>query len=125
MERLVSEKMPLVILCVDDDHVGLATRRMVLSLAGYHVLTASSGAGAFRLLRRKHVDLVITDYFLPGMNGAELTTASKATNPNLPVIVLTGAVDTPPGCEVADSIVTKGKSVQEFLTVIAKLIVRK
>ncbi len=125
METLVSETVPFVILCVDDDPNGLATRRMVLSSAGYHVLTAVSGAGAFRLLRRKHVDLIITDHYLPGMSGAELTAAAKAHNPKLPVVVLTGAVDTPPGCERADLVVTKGTPVEEFLTMIANFVTKK
>ncbi len=125
METLVSERVPFVILCVDDNPIGLATRRMVLSSAGYHVLTAVSGAGAFRLLRRKHVDLIVTDHFLPGMTGAELTVAAKAHNPKLPVIVLTGAVDVPPGCEQADLVVTKGTPIDEFLAMIASFVTKK
>jgi CheY-like chemotaxis protein len=125
MEKSVSEKQPFVILCVDDDPVGLATRCMVLAAAGYDVLTAVSGAGAFRLLQRKRVDLVITDHFLPGMSGAELTVASKGRNPKLPVIVLTGAVETPPGCEQADRVVTKGASPEEFLAMVAQLLTKK
>jgi len=125
MEKLVSQKKSFVILCVDDDPIGLTTRRMVLATVGYEVLTAVSGAGALRLLRRKQVDLVITDHFLPGMSGAELTVASKARDPKLPVIVLTGAIETPPGCEHADLVVTKGAAPEEFLTLVAKLLAKK
>jgi CheY-like chemotaxis protein len=125
METLVPERIPLIILCVDDDPIVLATRRMVLSSAGYHVLTAVSGAGADRLLRRKHVDLLITDHYLPGMTGAELTAVAKTRNPKLPVVVLTGSVDTPAGCERADLVVTKGTPPEEFLATIAKLIAKK
>ena len=125
MERLVSEKQSFVILCVDDDSVGLTTRRMVLMAAGYEVLTAVSGAGAFRLLQRKHVDLVITDHFLPGMSGAELTVAAKKLNPQLPIILLSGAIEPLPGCEQADLVVTKGSSPEEFLNMIAQLLGKK
>ena len=48
-------------------HAALLARRLILILAGYDVLTAASGDVALRIFRRRDVDLVITDYFLPGL----------------------------------------------------------
>lgn len=117
----MSEITPLVILCVDDDPIGLTTRRMLLTAAGYQVITAVSGAGALRMLRRKQVNLVITDYFLPGMTGSELAAAVKLRNPKTPVMLLTGALELPPGSEQADLVITKGVAPSDFLAAIAKL----
>ncbi len=121
MEILVSDTTPFVILCVDDDPIGLTTRRMLLNAAGYQVFTAVSGAAALRMLRRKPINLVITDHFLPGMTGSELAAAVKARKPDVPVVVLTGAVEPPPGSESADLVLIKGMSPEEFLAAIAKL----
>jgi CheY-like chemotaxis protein len=44
----------------------------LLERAGYRVLCATSGADAIRLLSYAEVDLVVTDFAMPGMNGAEL-----------------------------------------------------
>ena len=100
-------------------------RRMLLSAAGYEVLAAVSGAGALRMLRRKPINLVITDYFLPGMTGSELAAAVKTRHPEVPVIMLTGAIEPPSGSDLADLVLTKGMSPEEFLSAIAKLAPRK
>ena len=51
--------MPSVILCVDDDPNALFVRRLLLSAAGYEVLTASSITAAQDLVNRNRVHLVI------------------------------------------------------------------
>ena len=58
-----------VILCVDDEAAMLAVRCLVLSSAGYEVLTAADGAAALEIFRCIQVDLVITDYRLPRLTG--------------------------------------------------------
>ena len=125
MEKCVAKAGAFVILCVDDDPVGLMSRRQVLASVGYEVLTAVSGAAALRLLRRRAVDLVITDHFLPGMTGVELAAAAKVLNPQLPVVLLTGWPDPPAGAEQADLFLVKGMDPPEFLAVIAKLLETK
>ncbi len=112
----------LVILCVDDEQTGLTARRLLLSIAGYTVLTASSGTSALRLFNCNHVDLVITDHLLPDFTGAELARHMKQRKPEVPIALLTGLVDPPPGSESADLLLTKGMMPQQFLAEVAKLI---
>lgn len=45
---------------------------MLLEDAGYHVLTAEGGEDGLRLALQSHADLVLLDYSMPQMNGAEV-----------------------------------------------------
>jgi CheY-like chemotaxis protein len=112
----------LVILCIDDEPTGLIVRRLLLSTAGYAVLTATSAETALRLFRCNRVDLVITDHLLQDLTGAELISELKLLKPEIPVVLLTGLVDPPPGFEEADLLLTKGMRPSEFLAEIAKFL---
>lgn len=118
----MSKVNPTVILCVDDDPAGLMARRLVLSIAGYEVLTACSGEAALRILGNQHVDLVITDHFLPGFADAEIMVSMKQMRPEVLVVLLTGTPVLPPGTELADLVLIKGIAPPEFLAAIAKLV---
>lgn len=111
-----------VILCVDDEVPALAIRCLVLSSAGYEVLTAADGVGALELFRCIQVDLVITDYWLPGLTGVQVAAEMKRLKPAIPIILLSGVVEAPPGSEYADLVITKGMPVEELLSEIGKLI---
>ncbi len=82
----------LRILIVDDD---LSLRKIlyrILENGGYDVLSASSGAEAVAIFRKSSppVDLLITDYNMPGMNGLELAQECSAINAALPVLCISG-----------------------------------
>ena len=82
----------LRILVVDDD---LSLRKIlyrILENGGYDVLSASSGAEALAIFRKSSppVDLLITDYNMPGMNGLELARECSALNAVLPVMYISG-----------------------------------
>lgn len=117
----MSKAKPTVVLCVDDDPAGLMARRLVLSIAGYDVLTATSGEAALFVLRTSHVDLVITDHFLPGFNGAEILASMKQLKPEILLVLLTATPVLPPGAELADLVLIKGIAPPEFLGAIARL----
>jgi CheY-like chemotaxis protein len=111
-----------VILCVDDEVPALALRCLVLSSAGYEVLTAADGVAALELFRCNHVDLVITDYWLPGLSGVQVAAEMKRLKPAIPVLLFSGLVEAPPGSEHVDLVITKGMPVPEFLGAVDKLI---
>ena len=110
-----------VILCVDDDATALALRSAVLSSAGYEVLTAADGAAALELFRRIQVDLVITDYRLPGLTGTQVAAEMKRLKPAIPIVLFTGLVDAPLGSNHADLVITKGMPALEFLREVGRL----
>ena len=77
------------ILAVDDDTSMLAV--VERTLADYRVSIARDATEAMAILsNRERVDLLITDYLMPGMTGEELTHHARATRVGLKVLVITG-----------------------------------
>ncbi|WP_150290373.1 hybrid sensor histidine kinase/response regulator [Sphingobium estronivorans] len=87
---------PLVILAVDDDDLVLTNTAGMLEELGHTVFQAASGADALRMLEEGNVDMVITDYAMPAMTGAQLAEAIEERLPGLPVIIITGYAELPP-----------------------------
>ena len=78
-----------VILVVEDDADLQTALCDTLALAGYQTETASDGVEALEILRRKMVDMVITDIQMPGMDGHELLKQIKTQWQDLPVMLMT------------------------------------
>ena len=117
--------IPSVILCVDDEPTGLLVRRLLLSIAGYDVLTAANRDAALSTLGRNHVDLIITGHFLPDIAWAQVAAEMKRLKPEVPIVLLTGALELPLGSENADLVLPKGLDPSQFLAAIANLITKK
>jgi CheY-like chemotaxis protein len=77
-----------VVLCIDDELVGLSVRKTLLEHAGYTVLTASNGPEGLRLFEREPVDAVVLDYFMPGMHGPEVALQMRESKPGVPILLL-------------------------------------
>ena len=60
---------------------------IILEKKGYDVLTALSGEDALDLLKKQKIDIAITDIWLPGMDGFELTSRIKKEYPMVEVIM--------------------------------------
>jgi len=79
-----------VLLVDDEDLVRFATAEMVRDL-GHRVVEAGSGAEALDHLREGlKPDVVVTDYKMPRMDGAELAQQIHETHPSMPVLIITG-----------------------------------
>jgi len=78
------------VLVVDDDPVIARSFDRVLSGKGYAVITARDGDEALRKLRDEKYDVVFTDIKMPGMSGLEVAERVKASQPWLPVVIVTG-----------------------------------
>jgi CheY-like chemotaxis protein/anti-sigma regulatory factor (Ser/Thr protein kinase) len=63
------------ILVVDDDPVTRAIARKFLAQDGYRILEAADGETGLALFKDQAPDLVLTDFSMPGMSGADLTRA--------------------------------------------------
>ena len=77
------------ILMVDDEPMVRTVMGRMLERAGHSTVVACDGTEALSLLDDSF-DLVITDYDMPDMNGAELASRIAATRPDCPVILLSG-----------------------------------
>ncbi|GAY21123.1 hybrid sensor histidine kinase/response regulator [Sphingobium fuliginis] len=87
---------PLVILAVDDDDLVLTNTAGMLEELGHTVFQATSGPDALRILEQGSVDLVISDYAMPGMTGTQLADEIEQRLPGLPVVIITGFAELPP-----------------------------
>ncbi|MBL8264813.1 response regulator [Steroidobacter sp.] len=81
------------ILVVDDDE--LVRRFMCDSLLslGYQVRDTQDGADALILLDVQRFDLLLVDFAMPAMNGAEVAKAAQMKQPGLPVLIVSGYAD--------------------------------
>ena len=76
------------ILVVDDDKNTRRLMRAVLEDARYEVETAADGADALRVMDTAHIDLVVLDIMMPNMDGYELTKTLRASNSDLPILMV-------------------------------------
>jgi len=84
------------VLVVDDQDDVREVTVAHLQTLGYQPLPAASGRAALALLEdhAAAIDVLMADYAMPGMSGLDLVEAARARSPNLPVVIVTGYVDT-------------------------------
>ena len=83
-----------LILTVDDESAVLFLLREVLEERGHEVLAAPSGVEAAALAalgKLEDVELVLTDFAMPELDGLDLLAQLKRQYPELPVVVLTSS----------------------------------
>jgi HD-like signal output (HDOD) protein len=81
------------VLFVDDEAFILQLMRDYLQHAPFHVLTAQDPLRALQLLQDVSVDLVISDYNMPDMDGVEFLTQVKQHHPHIRRVISTGYMD--------------------------------
>jgi PAS domain S-box-containing protein len=82
------------VLVVDDEDDVREVAVAQLEALGFRVAHAASGKAALELLARGGIDLLIADYAMPGMSGLELARAARQRRPGLPVLLMSGYVET-------------------------------
>lgn len=81
------------LLVIDDEKTLLELFVRRLEQLSYHVCSASSGAEALEILQGNEIDVLITDFQMPGMDGCEIITRALEVHPLLQSIVVTGYSD--------------------------------
>lgn len=92
--KAVEQRQPYHILLVDDEPNVLSALKRIFRQENYRISTASDGLEALDLLVKEVFQLMISDYLMPGMNGAELLKKAKEIQPEMIRIMLTGQADT-------------------------------
>jgi signal transduction histidine kinase len=94
---------PSRILVVDDDALIARSTADMLEDLGHTVVEADSAALALAMLESDpRVDVLITDFAMPGMTGLELALAARRLRPGLPVVLASGFADLPEGAVPAE-----------------------
>ena len=105
-----------LVLCVDDETIGLDVRRMLLERAGYRVLTALDGPTGLQLFATEPVEAVILDYSMPGMHGGEVALRMRQVKPEVPILMLSAYTSLPPAVtQTVTLAMTKGEGAPELL----------
>lgn len=88
------------ILLIDDEPAQVLSIKSFLKRRNYAVLSANSGQDGMSYVERGGIDLVLTDFRMPDMNGLEVVRSIRKFNPEIPVIVITAFSDTKDAVEV-------------------------
>lgn len=87
-------RRPTLVLVVDDDSAVREVTVSMLQELGYTVLEAGSGGAALDALDQEtRIDVMLLDYAMPGMNGAEVARQATQRRPSLPILFVTGYAD--------------------------------
>ncbi len=78
------------LLLVDDEERILSALRRTLRREGYEILTVNSVAGALEVLDQRPVDLILSDFKMPGMTGMELLAEARRRQPRVARLLITG-----------------------------------
>jgi signal transduction histidine kinase/CheY-like chemotaxis protein len=104
VQRVPQTATPKTVLVVDDDTEVRTLLGELLAALGHRVVEAPDGPAALALLSKSSPDVMLVDFAMPGMNGAELAAAARAKWPGLPIVFASGyadiaQVETAVGCE--------------------------
>ena len=112
-----------VILCVDDDWNGLEGHRILFEERGYKVLVATGGDEALQLFASNPTDLVLLDYHMPGVNGDVIAERMKASQPDIPIVILSADEGLPESAlESVDVFISKSESPANLLKIVEQLL---
>ena len=113
------------LLWIDDFEAGLMLYKKMFEDLGFRVLTAGCGEAGVRLAAANRVDMVVTDYEMPGMDGVSVAEAIKALNQRTPVVLFSGSTLVPLNARrVVDAVCDKAGSRAGLLATIHRLLQR-
>lgn len=81
------------VLFVDDDAFILSALRRLMKREGFSFMTANSGREALDILESEAIHVVVSDYMMPEMNGAELLSMVRIRWPETIRVILSGYSD--------------------------------
>jgi PAS domain S-box-containing protein len=122
--RAATTTRAMVVLAVDDDALVLTNTAAMLEDAGHRVLTATSGRQALQLLAETRIDMLVTDFAMPEMTGAQLADAAQAGWPDLPVLMVSGYAELPEGAAAGVPRLAKPFRQEQLAQAVAQAVAR-
>lgn len=83
------------ILIIEDDDAARHSIRRTLERNGYEVIVTPDGKIGLNMIEQQAPDAVLTDIFMPEMDGLEFIRKIMKSKPDMPVIAMTGSIETP------------------------------
>ena len=112
-----------LVLCVDDELMQLKVCKLLLEQAGNEVITSGDSKSALAMFGSTAVQLVVLDYSMPKLNGAELARAMRRLKPNVPIVMLSGHSERPQDADnVVDAYIRKGEEPGVLLETVRELL---
>ncbi|NIP42429.1 MAG: response regulator [candidate division Zixibacteria bacterium] len=91
---MADDKEKSTVVIVDDEEMVLTSLNSFLSLeTKYNVMTFTSAKDALEYIEKNDIDVVISDYLMPEMDGISFLAKVKELRPQVPRIILTGYAD--------------------------------
>lgn len=116
------------ILILDDDIMMLKILKKIFSDKGYEVVLCSNPFEVIGIIKENKVDLAILDLILPQSNGYEVTELIRKTEPDLPIIILSGSTITESKIKAlkvgADDYITKPFEEKELIARVERTLIR-
>ena len=94
IQRAVAKERQASVLVIDDDADVRSLLVETLSFSGYQVRGAADGVEGLDLMAHQRPDVLLIDYLMPGLNGAEVVKLARERGFDMPVIFATGYADT-------------------------------
>ena len=117
------------ILLIDDEPNQVQALKTFLTKRGYTIYTAGNGKDGMDMVSQNHIDLVITDFRMPEMNGLEVLKEINELNPEIDVVVATAYGDVEQAVEIMKSgaydYLTKPVDLDELTNLIKRISEKK
>ena len=111
------------ILLIEDDRTARESTKLLLTIDRHHVTEAADGVQGLDLLTKQHFDLVVLDFFMPGMDGGEVARRIKLFAPSLPILMVTAYLEKLSGSDKpVDAILGKPFAVDDLRGEISRLL---
>jgi CheY-like chemotaxis protein len=115
-----------LVLCVDDERVGLHVRKLLLERSGYRVLTAMDGQAGLAIFQQNPIEAVVLDFAMPGMHGGEVAARMRALKPDVPILLLSAYLGLPSEItSLVDVYMTKGEGAPALLEKLDRLLLHE
>ncbi len=128
LKELIYNAKNLTILFVEDDDTTRDELIDFLSAFFPRIISAVDGQDAWEKFNNNKIDLVVTDITMPRMNGLELLSLIRANNSTIPLLILSAHTESKYFLESikygVDGYLVKPFDLEQFLTVISKVVYR-
>ena len=77
------------VLVIDDEESQLQSLKSFLTKRSYSVYTANSGEAGYKIAQSNLIDIVLTDFNMPGWDGMQVLQKMKGLNPEIDIVLMT------------------------------------